>query len=218
MSYDFSTGFTTGFLIGPGVTQGGFDFPLWPQCPSAEMCDIVKAVPSLLAQPLLLPTILLQHHLSRAQEFCRMHLGDSQRAIQAQLGMSRAGRMSKNGQFEDPVGKKPIKETRANLRNLTGEISTFLTEISWCCTVSDWHCDCVDFLTHTLDDIAAKASTSDRGRDGYLSQEREIKECIEYMGSCARGLRRLNNNFKELANADIGVGSFTSVLTLISAS
>jgi hypothetical protein len=201
MSHDFANGLTTGLLIGTGVTQGGNDFPLWPNCPSAEIYDLIKAVPSILAQPMLLPTILLQHHLSRSEEFCRLHLGDSHRVIQQQLGMSRAGRLSKRGPLGDLVGEKTIKETRVNLRNLTGEISTFITEVIVYCSISEWYCDCVDFLRRTLDETAAKTSTSAR------AEEREIKECIEYLGSTARGLRRMNTNFKEMANADIGVVS-----------
>ena len=217
MSHDFATGLTTGLLVGTGVTQGGSDFPLWPSCPSEEIYDLIKAVPSLLAQPMLLPTILLQHHLSRTEEFCGVHLSESHQTIQQQLGMNRAGRLHKQGPLQDLVGDKTIKETRVNLRNLTGDMSTFMTEVTWFCAISEWHCDYVDFLRRTIDDIAAKpnTSTSARARSKQSDEEREINECIEYLGATVQGLRRLNTNLKELVNADIGVVSLHNFLLYI---
>ena len=152
---------------------------------------------------MLLPTILLQHHFYRTETFCYFHLGDSYTSIQYRLGASRAGRLHMAGAYEDPVGEKTIKETRVNLRNLTGELSTFMTEITWYCKISDWHCEYVDFLAQTLDDVAGNmGATND---PSHLSEHREIKECIEHLGSAARGLRRHNTGSKERAEADFGV-------------
>ncbi|KAF2189855.1 hypothetical protein K469DRAFT_762544 [Zopfia rhizophila CBS 207.26] len=203
LSYDFTTGFATGLLLGTGVIQGGADFSVWPKCPSAEIFDLIKAVPSLLAQPMLLPTILLQHHLYRTENFCNFYLGDSYTAILYRLGTNRAGRFHLAGPYEDPVGEKTIKETRVNLRNLTGDMSTFMTEIIWYCKVSDWHCEYVDFLVQTLDYVAGKMGTTNG--HSHLSEYREIKECIEYLGSTARGLRRHTTGSRERAEADFGV-------------
>ncbi|OCK99289.1 uncharacterized protein K441DRAFT_602405 [Cenococcum geophilum 1.58] len=54
-----------------------------------------------------------------------------------------------------------------------------------------------------LDDVAGNMDTTND--PSHLSEHREIKECIEYLGSAARGLRRYNIGSKERAEADFGV-------------
>lgn len=203
LSHDFTTGFSTGVLHGTGVMRDGADFPMWPKRPSEEIFDMAKAVPHLWTQPMLLPAILLQHYVFRAEFFCSNCLGSRFVDMQRQLGASRAGRLHQAGPYEDPVGRKTIKETRVNLRNLTGEMSTCLTDITWYCHVSDWQCECLDFLGRTLDEVAGRMDTGDGG--SRLRETRELKECIEYLASDARGLRGHNYRWKEVIQADFNV-------------
>jgi hypothetical protein len=54
---------------------------------------------------------------------------DDYQVIQYRLGTSRAGRLNRLGSYEDLIGDGTISEARVNLRNLTGDLSTFMTEI-----------------------------------------------------------------------------------------
>lgn len=203
LSYDFSTKFTTALLVGTGIMQDGNDYRIWPKCPSAELFDYIKAVPSLLAEPMILPTILLQHHLYRTDIFCNSHLNSNIDDIQRRLGMNRAGRMHLAGPARDLVAEKPINEMRDSLRTITSELSTFMTEITWYCKVSEWQCECAAFLAQMLSDVAQKSGGI--SNVGNTLEYRDIKECIEYLDMAAQALRRQNGGSKERAEADIGV-------------
>lgn len=213
ISHDFTTRMTTGLLHGTGVMLNRKDFPAWEDSPSVEIFDLIKAVPHLWTQPMLLPTILLQHHIYRAEIICTINLGDKANNLQRQLGMSRAGRLSNlRGPYEDPGGARPIKDTKVNLHNLTGEMNTLITEVIWLCQVSDWQCDCVEFLLRTLDETV---KSQEFRADSVSSETGEIRECIEYLTSASQGLRGNNNRGKERLQADFSVvGAF--VLAILS--
>ncbi|KIN06847.1 hypothetical protein OIDMADRAFT_139651 [Oidiodendron maius Zn] len=203
LSHDFETHVTTGLLHGTGVMNNRNDFPAWKESPSVEIFDLIKSVPHLWSQPMLLPAILLQHHISRAEIFCTLHLDDKANRLQNQLGMSRAGRLHLlRGPYGDPAGERPIKDTKVNLHNLTGELNTCITELIRFCRVSDWECDCVEFLARTLDEVA---STAEFHAYSNLPEAREIRECIEYLASAAKGLKGHNNKTKERLQADFNV-------------
>jgi hypothetical protein len=178
------------------------DFPAWRDCPSVEIFNLIKSVPHLWTQPMLLPTILLQHHIYRVEKFCTIQLEDRANNLQNQLGMSRAGRLyGLRGPYEDPAGERPIKDAKVNLHNLTGEMNTCITEIIWFCGVSDWECDCVDFLSRTLGEVIGSRATGAQ----CPTETREIQECIEYLPSAATGLKGHNNRARERLQADFNV-------------
>lgn len=205
ISHDFTTRITTGLLHGTGVMLNRNDFPAWPNCPSIEIFDLIKAAPHLWTHPMLLPTILLQHHIYRAEQFCTTQLDDRANNLQNQLGMSRAGRLNGlRGPYMDPAGGRPIQDTKVSLHNLTGEMNTCITELIWFCQVSEWECECVHFLSRTLDEVVDL--TANRA-DLVLLETREIRECIEYMTSAAAGLKGHNNRARERLQADFNVVS-----------
>jgi hypothetical protein len=207
VSHDFTTRITAGLLHGTGVMNKRDDFHIWPNCPSIEIFELIKAVPHLWTHPMLLPTILLQHHIYRAEQFCTTELNDRANHIQWQLGMSRAGRLNRiRGPFMDPAGGRPIQDTKVNLHNLTGEINTFITELIWFCKVSGWECECARFLSCTLGEVTDLTSNSNCS-DIVLSETREVRECIEYMTSAATGLNGHNNGLKESLQSDFNVVS-----------
>jgi hypothetical protein len=205
ISHDFTTRITTGLLHGTGVMLNRKDFPAWRNSPSVEIFDLIKAVPHLWTQPMLLPTILLQHHIYRTEKFCVIQLGDRANKLQDLLGMSRAGRLNRlRGPYEDPAGGRPINDAKVSLHNLTGEMKTCIDEVIWFCAVSDWECDCVDFLSHTLDemqDLVGSCASS------VPSEVREIRECIEYLASAAKSLKGHINSGRERLQADFTVVS-----------
>jgi hypothetical protein len=158
---------------------------------------------------MLLPTILLQHHIYRAERFCTIQLDDRANKLQTQLGMFRAGRLNRlRGPYEDPAEERLIKDTKVNLHNLTGEMNTCITKMIRFCHVSDWECDCVDFLARTVDEVASLLET--RADSGT----REIRECIEYLASAATGLRGRNNRGKERLQAGFNVVGLNPYFTV----
>lgn len=182
------------------------DFSSWRDNPSVEIFDLIKAVPHLWMQPMLLPTIILQHHIYRAEGFCTIQLDDRVNKLQSLLGMSRAARLSGlEGPYEDPAGERPIKDTKVNLHNLTGEMNTCLTELILFCQVSEWEQDCVAFLIRTLDEVTAPIGSS---INSALLGNREIRECIEYLVSVTAGLNGHNIRAKERLQADFNVVGF----------
>jgi len=208
MSHDFATGITTGILHGTGVMINRNDFPAWRHCPSVEIFDLISAVPHLWDHPMPLPTILLQHHLYRTEHFCTIQLGDRANHLQNQLGMSRAGRLNGlRGPYEVPAADRPIKDTKVNLHNLSGEMNAVIIEMIGFTHVSNWECDALDFLSRTMDEIAESRNL------GPQTGTKEIRECIEYLDSAAKGLRGDNINQRDRVQADFNVVSlkFSSV-------
>jgi hypothetical protein len=206
LSHEFATGVTTGLLHGTGVMLNRNDFPAWPECLSIEIFDLIKAVPSLWTQPMLLPTILLQHHVYRVESFCTIQLEDRVNNIQSLLGMSRAGRLNaRDGPYKDPVGERPIRDTKINFHNLAGEMNTCIMEMIWFCHVSDWQCGSIDFLARTLDEVTDLSATC---AESSSQSTREIQECIEHLASVAAGLKRHNYRAKERLQADFNMVKF----------
>lgn len=203
MTYDFTTGFATGILHGTGVVAAGADYPLWQRSPSLELFYMIEEAPRLSAEPLFLPTLLLQHHLQRSEIFCTGQLESGYNEIQRRLGTTRAGRLHGMGPYYDPVGEKTINETRVNLRNLTGELSTYTTEIIWYCRNSEWHVDYVEFLARESHDIKAKIAALQNS--SHHGSRNDIDDCIRYLRSAAKGLQRHNTGSKARAEADFNV-------------
>lgn len=108
------------------------------------------------------------------------------------------------GPYEDPAGGRPIKDPKINLHNLTGEMKNCINEAIWFCEVSDWECDCVDFLLRKLDE--AKDLVRSRA-DSVPLETRELRECIGYLALAAKGLKGHNNSGRERLQADFTVVS-----------
>jgi hypothetical protein len=202
LTFDVATRTTSALLVGTGVMQGGNDYHIWPKCPSGEIFDALKAAHSLVGEPMLLATLLLQHHISRTEIFC-LRLDDGYTSIQRRMRINRAGRMHQAGPYEDPVGNKTINAKRTSLRFITGELSTYMTEITWYCKVSEWQCECMAALERTLHEVAGKVGTGWHAGDGR--SYRAIKECVEFLTTSAKGLSMHCNGSKDRAEADLGV-------------
>jgi len=204
-SYNVATGFCTGILHGTGLISSANDTTLWPLSPVDELLHTIKALPQLWAQPMLLPTLLLKHNILRVEKYCITNLGDRYLSIQRQLGTSRAGRLHRAGPYGDIVGDGSIQAAKVNLRNLTGDISTFMTEITWFCQVSEWQCDCVDFLDRTTDEIENLLSKSNDS--GWVNGLKELKDHLAYLGSVAKTVRGQNLGGKDVITSDFSVVS-----------
>jgi hypothetical protein len=199
VSFDFRTGFSTGILHGTGVVNSELDFFLWHKTPSAELFDAIEASAVMSAEPLYLPVILLQHHLYRTKVFCTVHMENDYNRIQAQLGTTRAGRLHTLGEYQDPVGNKTINEARVGLRNLTGELSTFMTESIWFCQISDWHVEYINFLSDAFEHVSKKPGRPQE------DEQRNIRDAIEYLRTSVQGLKRCTGGAKERAAVDFTV-------------
>jgi hypothetical protein len=116
--------------------------------------------------------------------------------------MSRAGRLNGlRGPDEVPAADRPIKDTKVNLHNLTGEMNTFIIEMIWFTHVSNWECDALDFLSRTMDEVAESRNL------GLSTGTKEIRECIEYLDSAAKELRGHNIYERDGMQADFNVVS-----------
>ncbi|KAI1813820.1 hypothetical protein GGS20DRAFT_551625 [Poronia punctata] len=195
-SYDFATSISTGILHGTGVTQTGGDYGLWSKQAAAEIFEHVKTARHLWTHPLFLPTILLQHHLLRADYFCTVVLANRLTDVQHQLGTVRAGRLF-GRQALNIATELPVKEAKVSLSELTVEMSSLTFDAIWFCSVSDWQCSCLVLLREVLVKIESLES---RPRWKRLMHAK-----IQYLSSLAESIKRHNSGIKETGQADMNV-------------
>jgi hypothetical protein len=177
----------------------------WPKSQTEEIIAQIQSCSALWSHPMLLPNILLYHHLVRAERFSFLKLSEKVVDIQSELGVNRAGRLSAtNRPVEDVVGKGTINQTKLNMRVLTSEMSTLITDIIWFVHVSQWQCDCTEFLSKVMNDLPKVLPQRSVGMSA------EIQESIEYMASAAKILSSYNNGLRNVMESELSVVNLTS--------
>jgi hypothetical protein len=195
-SHDFATGLSTGILHGTGVTQHSGDYGLWMKHAAAEIYEHIEAAHRFWTHPLLLPTMLAQHHLLRTDYFCTVILSNQLTDVQRQLGTMRTGRLY-GDQTRNIVTELPVQQAKVNLRELTVAMSNLIHEAIWFCSVSDWQCSYLKFLGEVLSEMD--------GLNKGSKETRSMRATIKHLGSSAESIKRHNNAMQENGQADMNI-------------
>jgi hypothetical protein len=200
LSHNVLTGASTALLYGTGTLTNRVDFKFWPKGQTEEIIAQIHSCSALWSHPMLLPNILLYHHLARTERFSFRELAGKVVDIQDDLGLTRAGRLNKKkGHVEDYVGKGTTNETRLNMRILTSDMSTLITDIKWFVHVSQWQCECTEFLGKVMNDLPTVLPRC------KVALSAEIQESIDYMASAAKILSSYNNGLNSVMESELSV-------------
>jgi hypothetical protein len=158
---------------------------------------------------MLLPILLLNHHLSRTEHFTFAALSGKLVGIRDQLGVTRAGRLSeKTRAVQDIVGDKTINLVKLNMRDLTSDMSSVATDIAWFSHTSQWQCDCAEFLDKVMTDWTNFVPQN------LLGRSNEIQEWIGYAILSAKTLNSYNNNLGDVMGSELSVVSHSPISKL----
>jgi hypothetical protein len=200
ITYDILTATTTALIHGTGALIRSADCSFWKKNQSEGILELIQSSSALWPHPILLPTLLLNHHLSRMERFSFTVLSAKLMGIQDQLGVSRAGRLSgKTERVKDIVGNQTINQVKLNMRDLTSDMSSLASDIAWFSHTSQWQCDCAEFLDKVTSDW------SDFAPQNLFGRSNEIREWIGYAIASAKTLNSYNNNFGDVIRSELSV-------------
>ncbi|PVH70525.1 hypothetical protein DL98DRAFT_436891, partial [Cadophora sp. DSE1049] len=200
ITHDISTATTTALIHGTGALLRSADYNFWEESQSDGILKLIQSSWVLWPHPMLLPTLLLNHHLSRMERFTFTVLSGKLTGIQDQLGVTRAGRLSgKTGAVQDIVGDKTINQVKLNMRDLTSDMSSLATDIAWFSHTSQWQCDCAEFLDKVMTDWTNFVPHN------LLGRSNEIQEWIGYAISSAKTLNSHNNSLGDVMQSELSV-------------
>lgn len=112
LSHSFETGITVAFLHGWGVLTSINHVTGKKMIPHAERIQgLIKSAVSLWTHPLLLPAILLEEHLFRANEFNSNVLARNTTSIEFRLGVTQSGRLTGS---RNSFGPAELRELMGN--------------------------------------------------------------------------------------------------------
>ncbi|KAL4733645.1 Alpha/Beta hydrolase protein [Aspergillus similis] len=161
LTYDMNSRWTTALLAGESIvdmTRTIFDTSslyLAPLSPCAVVREYLMSSPTLWDHPLMLPCIVLSHHLRRLQSHCNRDLTPSVMGIEAQLGVTRVGRRNFETMPRSLATLKDGPVARAQSEHLTVTINTQLTRVGFTAHNPKWNYEASALLVRIMTEIAA---------------------------------------------------------------
>ncbi|KAL4998506.1 Alpha/Beta hydrolase protein [Aspergillus recurvatus] len=161
LTYDVSSRWTTALLAGESIVDlastifNMSPLPLGPLSPCAVVREYLMSSPTLWDHPLMLPCIVLSHHLRRLQYHCNRDLTPSVMGIEAQLGVTRVGRRNFEGAPRSSSTLKGGPVARAQSEHLTVTINTQLTRVGFTARNPKWNYEASALLARIMTEIAA---------------------------------------------------------------
>lgn len=129
LSHSFETGNTVAFLHGWGVlTEYNHVTGKRMVSHAKRIQDLIKSTISLWTHPLLLPVILLEEHLFRANQFKSSHLSLNTTDLEFRLGVTQSGRLTGS---RNSFGLVELRELMGNDEariGITTLLSTTMTD------------------------------------------------------------------------------------------
>ena len=139
LSHSFETGITVAFLHGWGVLTRTNHVTGKKMIPHAERIQgLIKSAVSLWTHPLLLPVILLEEHLFRANEFKSYALSRNTTSIEFRLGVTQSGRLTGSrdsfglAELRELIGNEEARiETTTLLSTTMTDTINFIASMKW---------------------------------------------------------------------------------------
>ncbi|KAK1463515.1 hypothetical protein CMEL01_13584 [Colletotrichum melonis] len=173
MSHHFETRTTLAFIHGWDIFSNKLKFTKKPIAPHIEAIqEILKSSRRLLSHPLLLPTLFLRRHLTRAEDM-RRQLSSMTAEIEKAIGVTQTARLSGRTVQDQRIveevkamvlGEKPRIHT-------TARISTTATDVINMKGTLEWDEEYVKFLRRVNDDVKAHP------REAHTPPEADLQLC-----------------------------------------
>ncbi|OBT65658.1 hypothetical protein VE03_05529 [Pseudogymnoascus sp. 23342-1-I1] len=195
LSHSFETGITVAFLHGSGVLAEISHVTGEKIIPHAERIQgLIKSAISLWTHPLLLPVILLEEHLFRANEFKSCVLSRNTTSIEFRLGVTQSGRLSNSrspfglAELRELMGNEEARiETTALLSTTMTDTIHFITNLKWdhryckflhavCSQIKELQ---VSRLTHSERELKASIDTLECATASTSDHAVSIKERLD---------------------------------------
>ena len=199
LSHNLSTGWTTAFINGNYVLAASDGREDKSSTISEQIRALIIATPTLWADPLLLPTILLKNYKNRAEIFTRM-LDDQVVNLEHSIGVTFAGRLRRDMSSMPQLPKVP---SRSDMRKLTMSTHTVLTEIIFLSRVVAFNRDAAAYLLRTGDEISSRLPP--QRRVSLLHPSRELRETAKHMEFSSISTQGFCSNLKERVTSQIQV-------------
>ncbi|KAL4976884.1 Alpha/Beta hydrolase protein [Aspergillus desertorum] len=159
LTYDMSSCWTTALLAGESIvdlasaSMNMSSRPSAPLSPCAVVREYLMSSPSLWDHPLVLPCIVLSHHLRRLQDHCNWDLTPAVMGIEAQLGVTRVGRRNFESTPRSPSRLKGGPVARTQSEHLTVAINTQLTRVGFTARSPKWNYEASALLGKIVTEI-----------------------------------------------------------------
>ncbi|KAK1452913.1 hypothetical protein CCUS01_01930 [Colletotrichum cuscutae] len=173
MSHHFEARTTLAFIHGWDIFSNKLKFTKKPIVPHIEAIqEILKSSRRLLSYPLLLPTLFLRRHLTRAEDM-RRQLSSMTAEIEKAIGVTQTARLSGRTVQDQRIveevkamvlGEKPRIHT-------TARISTTATDVINMKETLEWDEEYVKFLRRVNDDVKAHP------REAHTPPEADLQLC-----------------------------------------
>jgi len=219
LSHDIATGFTTAIIFGSHIhtpliklnkrcLSASLPLPHEPQyqnllqtalVQSTEIISRIRSSPALWTAPLLLPTILLDNYITRADLFA-WNLDDQVVALERQTGVVFTGRNVKMEEHDIKSTEIP----KQIIEKLTREMHTLHTRIIFYQRIVEWSAECAKFLENCENDFRGLTEFEIRGR-GWKRVSRELLESIEFLQTSAKQMCGQQGGLKQRIQSQIDV-------------
>jgi len=219
LSHDINTGFTTALIFGSHIhtslfmlnklcLSGPLPLPHEPQyhnlaqtsvAQSTEIIDRLRSSPALWTNPMLLPTIILENYILRADLFA-WNLDDQVVDLERQTGVVFAGR-------DVRIEERKIKSTdipKQTIEKLTREMHTLHTQIIFYQRMVEWSVDCAKFLEGCANEFWSFTEYQIRRRESRRPF-RELSENLEFLHTTARQMCGQQGGLKQRIQSQIDV-------------
>lgn len=163
---------------------------------SYHILSQIQANPLSWTHPMLLPTILLETHMQRAQNFAR-NLEDQVMGIERSTGVVFAGRLG--GQAKPP----PKEHTRRNTQKLTQDMHTTLSDIIMFSTSTTWDLDFAPVLLKWCKDVADVIPQT--RWHSTIQGTRALCEVLEHMVGMSKSMCDFITTLKEKVQSQVTV-------------
>ena len=166
---------------------------------SPQIRTLIQSNPALWAHPLLLPAILLKYNMNRCEAFL-WALDEDVVALEDSIGVSFAGRLrlKRPALLQDSNLPK-----RSDMRQMTLNTHTTLTEIVFMHRVVAFDHDCAMWLASLNDKIASRTG-HEQPASRPLAQ-RELQDAIKYVENASHTMRGFCATLKERVASQIQV-------------
>jgi hypothetical protein len=121
----------------------------WPYSPSfgvPELLDLIRSVPHTWSHPLILPSLLLSHHMFRTRAYVNHGAADETVAIEGELGVTKVGQKYSH----PPISDRKGPDIRFRAEELTSRINTHSTRILFTSRSPDWNLKGTQFVLNLL--------------------------------------------------------------------
>ncbi|KAL2846200.1 hypothetical protein BJY01DRAFT_175953 [Aspergillus pseudoustus] len=187
LTHEIGSGWTAALLAGESIVDGFThleDVSLLPHV-SYSPCAIIRAClassTALWNKPLTLPSILLNDHLKRLQQFSSGDLTRRVTYIEEQLGVTKVGRRNSKTLMYQPGANVGKHLERSQAEWLTTQINTQLTRLMFTARAPKWNYEAATLLVDTENELI-------RNQTETLGLGNEIIQMLDHNISLAKSM------------------------------